>query len=189
MQAFTDSAGRTWQIALTIDTLKRVKSLLQIDLARPDEGDPPLHVRIFDDVCLLADVVFAAVKPQADAAGVSDEVFGQALGGDAITAAANAFMAEWADFFRLRRRTDMAAVIAKYQTLVEAGVKAAEAELAKTDAEAMVQEAVALAGEKARAKAKEDLAKLAEGTSTPGGLSTSSPESAASIPDPSPSAS
>jgi hypothetical protein len=170
MQAFTDSTGRTWQIALTIDTLKRVKSLLQVDLARPDDGDPPLHVRLFDDVILLADVIFAAVKPQADAAGVTDEQFGQSLGGDAITAAAKAFLAEWTDFFQRRERPDLAAVIEKYRTLTERGVKAAEAEVATLDVETLAVAAVQKAGAKAR--------------SILGDLSSSLPASSASTPAP-----
>jgi hypothetical protein len=175
MQAFTDSTGRSWTIVLTIDTLKRVKSLVQVDLARPDEGDPPLHVRMFDDVILLADVIFAAVKPQADTAGVTDEAFGQSLGGDAITAAARAFLEEWTDFFRRRERPDLVAMIQKYRTLMERGVKAVETEVATLDVETLAEAAVAKAGAKAR--------------SILGGLSSSSPESAPSIPDPSPSAS
>jgi len=169
MQAFTDSAGRTWTITLTIDTLKRVKALLAVDLARPDEGDPPLHVRLFDDVILLADVIFAAIKPQADTASVTDEQFGQALGGDAITAAARALLEEWTDFFQRRERPDLVAVIQKYRTLMERGVKAVETEVATLDVETLADAAVAKAGEKAR--------------SILGGLSGSSPESAASIPD------
>jgi hypothetical protein len=150
MKTFVDSTGRTWTISLTVDTLKRVKSLLSVDLTRPDDGDPPLHVRMFDDVCLLADVVVAAVKPQADAAGVTDEVFGQSLGGDAITAAAQAFLEEWTDFFRSRQRTDLVAMIQKYQTLMERGVKAVEAEVATLDVETAVDQAVQQAGAKAR---------------------------------------
>jgi len=30
MRTFTDSAGRTWTVALTIDAAKRVKSLLDV---------------------------------------------------------------------------------------------------------------------------------------------------------------
>jgi outer membrane biosynthesis protein TonB len=151
MKTFVDSTCRTWTISLTVDTLKRVKSLLSVDLTRPDDGDPPLHVRMFDDVCLLADVVFAAVKPQADAAGVTDEVFGQSLGGGAITAAAQAFLEEWTDFFRSRQRTDLVAMIQKYQTLMDRGVRAVEAEVATLDVEAAVDQAVQQAGAKARA--------------------------------------
>ena len=214
MQTFVDSTGRTWTISLTVDTLKRVKSLLSVDLTRPDDGDPPLHVRMFDDVCLLADVVFAAIKPQADAAGVTDEVFGQSLGGDAITAAAQAFLEEWTDFFRSRQRTDLVAMIQKYRTLMERGVKAVEAEVATLDVEAAVDQAVQQAGAKARA-ALADLEPATPETppaapvvapaetepdaavetpaettpSTPGDSSGSSPESSASIPAPLPSAS
>ena len=80
MKTFTDSAGRTWTVSLTIDAAKRVKGLLDVNLLELEAGDPPLLTKLGTDVILLCDVIFALVKPQADAAGVSDEQFGAALG-------------------------------------------------------------------------------------------------------------
>ena len=40
MKTFSDNAGRTWQIALTIDSAKRVKSLLEVNLLELQHGDP-----------------------------------------------------------------------------------------------------------------------------------------------------
>jgi len=140
MTTFRDTAGRTWQISLTIDALKRVKSLLQIDLTEPLQGEPPLMTRLAIDVLLLCDVLFALIKPQADAAGVSDEVFGASLGGEAILAAQEALTQEWLDFFQNLRRTHLVTAIQKQRDLVRAIVAAGEQRLAQIQPEQAVAE-------------------------------------------------
>ena len=68
MKTFTDSSGRTWTIAVTVDAIKRVEGLIKgVNLANLTSGDPPLLTRLETDVVLLCDVIFALVKPQADA--------------------------------------------------------------------------------------------------------------------------
>jgi hypothetical protein len=140
MTSFRDTAGRTWQISLTIDALKRVKSLLQIDLTEPLQGEPPLMTRLAIDVLLLCDVLFAIIKPQADAAGVSDEVFGASLGGEAILAAQEALTQEWLDFFQNLRRTHLVTAIQKQRDLVQAIVAAGEQRLAQIQPDQAVAE-------------------------------------------------
>ena len=140
MTSFRDTAGRTWQISLTIDALKRVKSLLQIDLTEPLQGEPPLMTRLAIDVLLLCDVLFALIKPQADAAGVSDEVFGASLGGEANLAAQEALTQEWLDFFQNLRRTHLVTAIQKQRDLVRAIVAAGEQRLAQIQPEQAVAE-------------------------------------------------
>ena len=140
MTSFRDTAGRTWQISLTIDALKRVKSLLQIDLTEPLQGEPPLMTRLAIDVLLLCDVLFALIKPQADAAGVSDEVFGASLGGEAILATQEALTQEWLDFFQNLRRTHLVTAIQKQRDLVQAIVAAGEQRLAQIQPDQAVAE-------------------------------------------------
>jgi len=140
MTSFRDSAGRTWQVSLTIEALKRVKALLQLDLTEPLLGEPPLMTRLATDVVLLCDVLFVLIKPQADAAGVSDEVFGASLGGEAILAAQEAFTQEWLDFFQNLRRTHLATAIQKQRDLVRAMVAAGEQRLAQIQPDQAVAE-------------------------------------------------
>jgi len=70
-------------------------------------------------VILLCDVIFVLVKPQADAAGVSDEQFAAALGGDAILAAQTAFYEELVDFFRKLGRTDLAKAVDAQRRMID----------------------------------------------------------------------
>ncbi|OQB76038.1 MAG: hypothetical protein BWX88_05381 [Planctomycetes bacterium ADurb.Bin126] len=159
MRTFTDSAGRTWTVALTIDAAKRVRSLLGVNLLELDAGDPPLITRLGTDVILLCDVVFALVKPQADAAAVSDEQFGAALGGDVILAAQTVLYEELVDFFRKLGRRDLAKAAQAQKRVIDLAVTAVERRIGELDLEAEIER-------------------------TLGGLSTSSPAHSASIPAP-----
>ena len=159
MRTFTDSAGRTWTVSLTIDAAKRVKGLLDVNLLELEAGDPPLLTKLGTDVILLCDVIFALVKPQADAAGVTDEQFGAALGGEVILAAQTAFYEELVDFFRKLGRTDLAKAVDAQRRMIDLAVRRIETRIDRLDLEAAVE-------------------------STLGEPSTSSPPSSGSIPAP-----
>ena len=139
MKTFTDTAGRTWTLALTIDAVKRVKSLLDVNLLELEVGDPPLLTRLGTDVILLCDVIFALVKPQADAAGVSDQEFAAALGGDVVLAAQTAFYEELVDFFRKLGRGDLAKAVDAQRRMIDLTVARIETRIDRLDLEAAVE--------------------------------------------------
>jgi len=139
MKTFTDTAGRTWTLALTIDAAKRVKSLLDVNLLELEAGDPPLLTRLGTDVILLCDVIFALVKPQADAAGVSDQEFAAALGGDVVLAAQTAFYGELVDFFRKLGRGDLAKAVDAQRRMIDLAVARIETRIDRLDLEAAVE--------------------------------------------------
>lgn len=87
---FTDAQGRVWDVTVTVATIKRVRALLGVDLLEAVAGK--LVDQLLRDPILLADVVYAVCKPQADAAGVSDEAFGEALAGQPIDNATEALL-------------------------------------------------------------------------------------------------
>lgn len=139
MKTFTDSAGRTWTLSLTLDAAKRVKGLLDVNLLELERGDPPLLTRLGTDVILLCDVIFCLVKPQADASGVTDEQFGAALGGEAILAAQTALYEELVDFFRKAGRADLARAVAAQRRIIDLAVERTEARIESFDLEAAVE--------------------------------------------------
>jgi len=139
MKTFTDTAGRTWTIALTIDAAKRVKGLLDVNLLELESGDPPLLTRLGTDVILLCDVIFALVKPQADAAGVTDEQFGAALGGEAILAAQTVLYEELVLFFRGLGRSDLAKAVETQRRMIDMAVTRIETRIDKLDLEAAIE--------------------------------------------------
>lgn len=113
MHSFVDNAGRTWVIAINVAVVKRVRGLVGVDLySLIDDGFKPLGTLVADPV-KLADVLYCLCKEEADAKHVSDEDFGRALAGDAITLAADAFVEELIDFFPdARTRESLRKVVA-----------------------------------------------------------------------------
>lgn len=161
MRSFTDTAGRTWTVALPVSTLKRVRALVGVDL--PSVLDGRLLDQLLRDPVLLCDVVYAVCKPEADARGVSHEDFLGAMYGDVIGAAMDALLEELADFFPSPRdRANIRRVVELSRAVMERARDLMEERLAHLEPTTLLA-GVTLAGES-------------------GAASTSAPESPASIP-------
>ena len=115
MKTFTDNAGRSWNISVTVDAIKRVRSLLDVDLMEAAAGK--LIQQLADNPVLLCDVIYCIVKPQADAKEISDEDFGKAMAGDAIDQATTAFLEDLVNFFPSRKREMLQKVLVKLKNL------------------------------------------------------------------------
>lgn len=96
MRKFKDTNGHEWTIAITVDAIKRVRSMLDVDLLSIIEGK--LIERLYRDPVLLCDIVYVVCKPEADQAGIADEEFGRAMAGDAIEHATKALLDDLVDF-------------------------------------------------------------------------------------------
>ena len=115
MKTFTDNAGRSWNISITVDAIKRVRSLLDIDLTEAAAGK--LIQQLADNPVLLCDVIYCIVKPEADAKEITDEDFGKAMAGDAIDQATSAFLEDLVNFFPSRKREMLEKVLIKLKNL------------------------------------------------------------------------
>lgn len=106
MPTFTDTANRTWTIALGVDVLRRVRNTLAINLADclvlgdTADKDEPLLGRLHRDPVLLVDLLFVLCRDEAEKAGVDDVAFGQAFDGPVLDAAVAALLGAIDDFFR-----------------------------------------------------------------------------------------
>lgn len=89
---FTDSKGRDWAIEINVSAIRRVRSLIDIDLL--DVLGGKLIDRLISDPVLLCDVLFAVCAVQAKDREVTSDDFGSALAGDAISAATDALIGE-----------------------------------------------------------------------------------------------
>jgi hypothetical protein len=136
MQSFVDAGGRRWVIQITIADVKRVRLATEVDLLRLlDDGLKPLG-DLLADLVLFADVLYVLLKPEADAAGISDEDFGHALYGDALDRAEQAFLEALTDFFpEARKRGLLKSIIAKIRKAREISLGRAEVELQSIDVE------------------------------------------------------
>ena len=141
MKTFTDNAARAWTIQVNVDALKRVKSLLEVDLMEAVDGK--LLQRMLDEPILLCDIIYALCKPQADAASVTDEDFGRAMAGDAIDNATQALLEELVDFFPQRRRALLTKVLDKLKKLDSLALATVTDRIEKIDLDKVMSNAVA----------------------------------------------
>ena len=144
MGTFKDNADRTWAVEVSVDAIKRVRSLLGVDLMGVVDGD--LLERLVSDPVLLCDVIYALCRPEADAQGASDEEFGRAMGGDAIDAATTALLEELVGFFPSRRRQVLKKALEKLRALEAMALSAAEQRLESGELEREMEAVLESAG-------------------------------------------
>ena len=144
MKTFTDNAGRTWTVTVNVDAIRRVRSLLGVDLLSVADGK--LLERLVADPVLLCDVIYAVCRPEADAKQVSDEEFGRAMAGDAIDLATTALLEELVAFFPLAKRRLLAKALAKLKTLEARALEVAQQRLDSPELEARLAAALSELG-------------------------------------------
>lgn len=94
MTAYTDTLGRTWLVRLDVAALRRVRAVAGLDLLA---GRDDAAAAVSADPLALADALYAACLPQADARGVDRGGFGAGLSGRAIERATEALVTAVAD--------------------------------------------------------------------------------------------
>ncbi len=127
MRSFKDSADRSWNIKVDISCLKRIKSLVGVDLLDVDSG---ILSSTISNPLTLCDVLFAAIKPQADAQKVSDIEFGESLNGTILEAAQELLYLEVADFFPVARKELLLKILAKSKENMDKVLEEAKQHLA-----------------------------------------------------------
>ena len=147
MHSFVDISRRTWEVAINVTAVKRIRGLLGIDLyALVDDGFKSLSKLVADPVS-LADVLYCLCKDQADKQSISDEDFGRALAGDAITQAADAFVEELIDFFPdARARASLRKAIEAGKTVRDKVLSHAEKILDSIDTETEAKKWISSSG-------------------------------------------
>ena len=144
MKTFTDAAGRTWTLTLTLGTAMKVKAKLDIDLLQPEAGDPPLLTRLGTDEMLLGEVLCAMLEGQFETHKVTDDDVRSSFDGQTLLAAQKAFYEELIAFFQSRGRSDRAKAVAKQMALIEAAVAAVETRIDALDIDATIRGAMTL---------------------------------------------
>ena len=115
MHTFNDNTGRVWNLSINVDSIRRVRSTLDIDLLQAVEGK--LIERLAGDPILLCDVIYVLCSDEADQRSVSDEDFGRAMAGDAIDRATTSLLEELVAFFPANRRGLLSKALAKFRDL------------------------------------------------------------------------
>jgi hypothetical protein len=141
-----DSKGRRWEVSVTVTTLIKAKSLLDIDLLTIIDKDSALLTRLIEDPVLLCNLLYVTVKEQADSLKVTDEEFGRGLSGDTLNDATRAFLEALADFFRsTTKRTALKAVTKAVFAAEDRLTKALEERVANGELDRAAEAAVSLA--------------------------------------------
>ena len=172
MKQFTDNQARSWTVTINVAALKRVRTLLDVDLLEVFGGQ--LLEKLVSDPVMLCDVIYALCKPDADARSVSDEDFGRSMGGDSIETGTMALLEELADFFPTRRRTLLQKALQAMKRMDEIALDMAQKRLESGEMEKHLSEALS----KALSKAGDEALKAS------GSLSGSSLESSDATPAP-----
>lgn len=149
MRTFRDQTGRDWNLSINVGAVKRVRAELQIDLLTVVDPKADLLERLGSDPVLVVDLLYILCKPQADERGISDEQFGEMMGGgDTVLQANRAFLGELADFFPdpVKRR-GMTTLIEKMGQLETKALALAERRMAAIDLDQILETAMKSDGE------------------------------------------
>jgi len=129
VKTFRDCANREWAVALNVAAVKRVRDLCNVDLMAVVSDEGKTLGALIDDPVLLADVIFAICRPQAQEKNITDEDFGTTLAGDPIDHATQALLEELADFFPGKRRALLRKVVAKINRYMSESARISEERL------------------------------------------------------------
>lgn len=125
MTTWRDAEGRSWDMRITVGTIRRVKATCGVDLTdvmpREGQGETALE-RLAGDVVLLVDTIYCVVQPDAEKRGITDEQFAEGLRGDAIDDATTALIQGIAEFFPAKKKDLLLALVAKGEALQEAAL-------------------------------------------------------------------
>ena len=140
MHTFADTQGRTWTVTINVDVIRRVRSLLNINLLEAVEGR--LLERLITDPVLLCDILFVVIQPEAVTKDISDEDFGRSLGGDVLDLATTALLEELVDFFPSAKRTVFRKALIKLKQLETLAIETATQRLESSELEERMKAAI-----------------------------------------------
>jgi hypothetical protein len=140
MATFQDTSGRVWHVRITVDTLRRAKSL-GFDLPELGAGGP-LLARLSSDPIALADLLWLVCQEQAATAMITDTDFGRLLAGDVIDQATEALLEGMVEFLPESRRRLLNLARAKLRETETATLAKAEEMLQAIDPHAIARQAI-----------------------------------------------
>lgn len=138
MRTFRTTDGCEWKVSVTVGTIKRVMEHTGLKLTDLFSTADKIQAFFADEV-RICEVLFAAIKPQADAAGKSVDDFLSVIDGTVIESAVESLLEETVDFFHEPRKGLLKKVLAKYREATSRlrtdGALAAEKKLEQMDFE------------------------------------------------------
>lgn len=108
MRQFKDSANRAWTIQVNFTSIAKIKAALEISLPDLLGGDTPFAKlqELTESFVEFGTLIYLLCEEQIEKAGLSKEVWGEAMYGDAIEEASIALARELVDFCPNRRKRE-----------------------------------------------------------------------------------
>lgn len=116
MEIFKDLKGREWRLQITVGTIRKVRSVLGLDLY--DVSSEGFIQVIVDETEKLIDMFYLILEDQAKELGVDGQGFAEGFSGEVIDEATTAFLDELTNFFPRSKREPVKKLLAKTQKLV-----------------------------------------------------------------------
>jgi len=142
MKIFKDAIGREWKIIVTLGAAMDIKERFNLDLLRPEEGDPPQLTRLATDEYLLAEIIAALLADQFAEKNITARDVFRNFDADTMASAHKAFYEELVDFFRKTARADRAEAVIKQAEMIDLGIEVAVGRIREVDSQAAVDEAM-----------------------------------------------
>lgn len=139
MATFKDTEGREWEICVSQATVKRFRSLKNIDLLDilTDEETP--FSRMLVDTSQLVDVLWLLIEKQAAAKNVSQDEFDEVMLGEVVEKAEFVLLESISDFYHDPRLRELSRKkIEAMRELIQHGIL----EAAAIDVVGMVKDAI-----------------------------------------------
>lgn len=134
---WTDESGRDWSTALNVSVIRRVQDRTGILLT--DAADTDLVERLYNDVIMLCNVLYAVSVPQAKERDIDAESFGELLAGDTIDKACESLMQGIVDFFRPGRRQAVTKIWTAAKMIEQERIKLLDEKLTDETLESLIK--------------------------------------------------
>lgn len=139
-----DRDGREWHTTITVNTVRRVRELTDVLLT--DAADNDLIERLYGDVLLLCDVLYAVCKPEAEQRGIDADTFGELLANETIDQATESFMGDLIAFFPSGRRQRAERILTAAKGVETERVKLVEEKMTSERLDQVIKQAAEKAG-------------------------------------------
>lgn len=140
-----DKEGREWSTTITVNTVRRVRELTGVLLT--DAADSDLIEKLYTDVLLLCDVLYAICKPRADQRDINAEQFGELLANETIDQACESFMEDLVGFFPSGRRQRAERILAAARGVETERIRLVEEKMTPERLDQVIKTAAAKAGQ------------------------------------------
>jgi hypothetical protein len=129
MGSFKDKTGHDWLFHISVGSIKRCQDLCKLSPLDIVKQDSDLLAELPANPEMLANVLYACCKPEADAQHITDEQFGELLNADSLDDGWEALKIEVVGFSQKSKRPLLKLALSKQQEIETRTVELAMAKM------------------------------------------------------------